>query len=438
MVFYTLKSLGVMESILKKLFRDNYYFIFSLAYRNLWRRKRRTIINIVSVSISVMMLFLFITYYRGTYLSSMFDVVINHSTAHIQIHSIGFSDKEDISLVKEGNIIHNYQVVLSNLEGKREVAGVSERIVNFGFVSNGKERFPVKIVGIDPERNKKVFPVIEKSVVEGQYFGRSGAILGKSLAELFGFKVGDNIFLFSYTSEEAPNVIMLSIVGIYETGYYELDKMTVLIDIESARSLFLLDDGVNEIFLRVKDGEDIKKFGESLKNSNLSDVKVRRWDEVLDYVMNAVITDNIFYLIFFLIILTIAFTTISGNMYVSVFERIREIGTLRAIGWHQKEVFYLFISEAVLIGIIGSIVGIILGLIPSLYLQFNPLPFGVSSEELGSYIPELSSAKITCEIKWIDFIIVFIVGILGAVGGAFRPSKKASKMNIRESLGYSS
>jgi putative ABC transport system permease protein len=413
-------------------------FIFLISFKNLWRHKRRTIINIIGIAISVMMITFFFGYYRGTYQTNLFEAVINLSVGHIQIHSKSFqsptlgSDSIDFSLKNE-DIIKDYQPILSEVSNAsgNKLSAISVKLKNFGFISNGKEKFPVMVVGVLPQLEKNFSPV-PNSIVQGKFIDvpGEGIVIGENLAKLFDFKVGDLAYVYSTTVDGQPNLVILSIIGISKTKYTEFDKLIVFLHFDDAKSLFNTE-GVNEIIVKLKKTSFSKDVSKTLKEK-LKNLKVEDWEEteVIKVFKEGTEGNAVMYAIIFGIILLIALSTIMSTMYVSVYERTREIGTLRAIGWSKGEVFKLFLFESINIGVIGSLIGVFLGGFLSLILYFFPISF----EAYGEVMAELSVMKIASDPRIYDFIISFIIGVFGTyVSGVF-PSLRASKMIITEAL----
>ena len=413
-------------------------FIFSVAFRNLWRHGRRTIINVIGIAISVMMIAFFFGYYRGTYQTNLFEAIINLSVGHIQIHSKSFQsptlggDNFDF-LLKSGDVIKDYRHILSEISNTagNKLSSVSVKLKNFGFISNGKEKFPVMVVGVLP-RFENSFSPVPNSVVQGKFIDvpGEGIVIGENLAKLFDFKVGDLAYVYSTTVDGQPNLLILPIIGIFKTKYIEFDKLTVFLHLDDAKGLFNTE-GVNEIIVKLKKTSFSKDVSKALKDK-LKEFKVEDWEEteVVKIFKQGTEGDAVMYVIIFCIILLIALSTIMSTMYVSVYERTKEIGTLRAIGWSRGEIFKLFLFESLGIGVIGSLIGVFLGGVSSFLLYFFPISF----EAYGEAIAELSIMRITSDPRWYDFVIGFIVGVFATYLSGILPSLRASKMIVTEAL----
>lgn len=403
--------------------------IFVLALKNLKRHLRRSIINIVNIAVVVGIIYFFFGYYRGTYIVMMRESFINYKSSHMQIHRKGFDEKKIQDYVTPKTVFNNYAEMSEEIRKIIGVKGVSPRMTGFGFFGNGKEKMVVTINGIIAENEYKI-NVIKDSIKKGSFLDKNdGVVIGHKTAELFGLQLGDLCYLQAQTVYNTPNVILLPVVGIYNTGFYELDKNTIFINLKNANILFDTNNSVNKIFVFLDKMKLTDKVALQLKEKFEKDgFDIKTWIHYGQALLENEKGDKIFYVIFLSILLFISVTTIMSTMYISVFERTREIGTLRSIGWTKKEIFKSFVFESVSIGLIGSVVGIILGSIPTLYLKYVGVEYS-----LGDLIP-IPIFKLISEPEYYDLIIAFTMGIGATYFGALLPARKASKMVITDSL----
>jgi putative ABC transport system permease protein len=139
--------------------------------------------------------------------------------------------------------------------------------------------------------------------------------------------------------------------------------------------------------------------------------------------------DRIFYAIFLIILLFISVSTIMSTMYVNVFERTREIGTMRAMGWTRGEIFRLFMFESLAIGCVGSLAGFVIGGIPTAYLALVGIDYGRLREAVA--VPLF---KIISRPEAYDFLIAFALGVAATYLGGLLPARKASRMIVTDAL----
>ncbi len=411
--------------------------LFFFALKNLKRHTRRTVINVISVGIPAGLLFFFISFYRGTYTDMIEESLIKYKTGHIQLQTKYFDERKIEDYISEKTVFSNYAGMISSISQDKEVTGAVERLMGAGFVGNGREKLAVMVVGCEPEHEKAI-SVVKQTIIEGKYLDQAGQkgldqsdgiIIGKQVADLFGFKPGDMCYLQAQTINNSPNLLVMPVIGIYNTGFYELDKNTVFLNLKNANSLFDTGDSINKIYVFLKDrkftgperNKIIDKFGNKLD--------VKTWE----YYGASILTHNkregIFYVVFLTILIFISISTIMSTMYMNVFERIREIATLRAIGWHSWEVYRLFIIEALCIGAIGSLAGFIIGGIPTAYFTFVGIDYSQAGE--ASSIPIF---KMICKPAYVDVLVAFVIGVVSTYLGGLAPARKASKMIISDAL----
>lgn len=403
--------------------------IFVLALKNLRRHIRRTVINIINIAVTVGIIYFFLGYYRGTYFVMMRESFINYKSSHIQIHTSYFDEKKVQDYVVPKTVFDNYVSMVSEIKNLSGIKGVSPRLTGIGFFGNGKEKMVVTIHGIVPEYEDKI-NVVKNCITNGTFLDKSdGVIIGYQTAELFGLKVGDLCYIQSQTVYNSPNIILLPVVGIYNTGFYELDKNTVFVSLKDANILFDTNNSVNQIYVFLENIKLTDKiFSQLNQKFSKNGFDIKTWKYYGQALLENEKGDGIFYTIFLAILLFISISTIMSTMYISVFERIREIGTLRSIGWTKKEIFKIFVFESLSIGIIGAMVGFILGGIPTLYLKYVGVKYS-----LGDVV-SIPMFKLVSEPEYYDLIIAFCTGIIATYVGALFPARKASKMVITDAL----
>ncbi|MBN1823378.1 MAG: ABC transporter permease [Endomicrobiales bacterium] len=404
-------------------------YIFSISAKNLKRRMRRSVLNITSIAITSGIFLFFIGFYRGTYIAMMRESFIQLKSAHVQMHSPAFDDKKIQDYVAKESVIKDYPPIVQKILKMKNVTGVSPRLISAGFIGNGREKLPVMVTGCDPELERN-FGFINEALKEGAYLDASGGVLlGRKAADLFGFKVGDLCYVQAQTVHNTPNLLILPVTGIYETKFHELDKNTVFIRIDDANLLCDTGDSVNKIFVMLERMNDTGAAVSALEKEFGDRFDVKPWEYYAQALLEGEKGDGIFYAIFLTILLFISVTTIMGTMYVNVYERIREMATLRAIGWQRQEIFKLVVYESLAIGVIGSLIGLILGGIPTAYMTYIGFDYSKMTEMVSLPILRLISRP-----ALYDPFLAVSVGIVSTFFGGLLPAIKASKMIITDAL----
>ncbi|OGS23162.1 MAG: hypothetical protein A2252_02815 [Elusimicrobia bacterium RIFOXYA2_FULL_39_19] len=407
----------------------NIFSIFIISIKNMKRHLRRTILNIISVSISIGILFFFLGYYRGTYIVSMRESFLKYKTSHAQIQTELFNDKKIQDYVTKNTVFYESDKLISKILKNPKVISATTRLAGNGFAGNGQEKMIVQITGCNPETEKEV-GIIDDFIKEGVFLDKQdGILIGKKTAELFNLKLGDICFIQAQTINNSPNILQLPVTGIYATGFYELDKNTVFVSLKSANALFDTQNAVNKIFMFFKDMEISMKVSAELRPVLDNGLTIKPWQEYAQGLLENEKSDKIFYSIFILILLFIGVSTITGTMYVNVYERVREIGMLRAMGWLQNEIFLLFLFESLCIGLAGSIFGLFIGGIPTFYLAVYGIDYSQAADMIAIPVFKLISKPAIS-----DVLLCIVVGMVSTMLGGLLPAHKASKMIITDSL----
>jgi putative ABC transport system permease protein len=190
-----------------------------------------------------------------------------------------------------------------------------------------------------------------------------------------------------------------------------------------------MEDSVNKIIVFLKNMNVVKKTEKELRTILDENLDIKTWEYYGQALLENEQGDSTFYAIFLGILILISISTIIATMYMNVYERTKEIATLRALGFYKSEVFKLFIYEGLAIGIIGGILGIILGGIPNFYLYFWGIDYSGMSEVIN--IPIF---KIISRPAFGDVFVSIFLGLISSYLGTFFPSRRAVKLIISDAL----
>lgn len=251
--------------------------------------------------------------------------------------------------------INNWQQVVSQLDGLADVTAVSPVLSGPAFARRGVALEAVALVGIDVARYPKIIP-IGKSIVAGKFrVGAGDAVIGKLLADDLGLRVGDKLRLDA--GREAVTVV--SVAGIFELGVRELDSRYVYLDLKQAQSLLGLPGGVTVIDLTVRD--IFAADGIAARIARLTGLKSESWMETNAQLMNALTSQSLSTnMISLFVALSVAFG-IASVLSISVVQRTREIGILRAMGARQPQLLKVFLVQGAVLGFSGSAIGAFAG-----------------------------------------------------------------------------
>jgi lipoprotein-releasing system permease protein len=251
--------------------------------------------------------------------------------------------------------INNWQQVMDLLDQFPDVKAVSPVVSGPAFARRGNAVESVALVGIDPERYQRIIPLSEDIIAGELRVGSGNAVIGKLLADDLGVRVGDKVRLTAGPGTEAQ----LNITGIFELGVRELDERYVYLDLKQTQSLLDLPGGVTVIDVTVHSIFDAQAIAARL--AQLTGLKAESWMESNGELMNALRSQSQSTgMISFFVALSVAFG-IASVLSISVVQRTREIGILRAMGTRQKQMLKVFLVQGAVMGFAGSGVGALSG-----------------------------------------------------------------------------
>jgi ABC-type lipoprotein release transport system permease subunit len=405
--------------------------LFFTAFRNIFRNKRRSVINIIAISIGVILMLIYIGWMRG-YFTSLFATMINFETGHIQILNENYlNDEERMPLDIN---IENYRNLRTELLSDPRIDEVTARIDFTLSLSNGTESKFIMGRAIEPDREADT-TVLKDYINTGNYLDKEpGIMVGKPLAERLSLSPGDYAYVTVFDRYSSRNFDQLKITGIFNFGYPVMDENLIFMDIDTADSLLDLDGEITKLVLRLDKYEDINpvltSLNDTFKESN-SHLKAYTWQRFAQVVVSAVQQDGVSFAIIMIICFILIILGILNSMHMSVHERIREIGTLRAIGMKKKQLFSMFISESICLALVSVVIGLALGGLAAYYLQYVGFEL---SEVIPKDIPIPFGDRFTADFRWYDFFITGAIGVVTAVLGGILPVRAASKVDIARAL----
>jgi len=307
--------------------------------------------------------------------------------------------------------ILNWQNVRDTLDTLPEIKAVSPVVSGPAFARKGEVFKSISILGIDPPRYEKIIP-LSTNIISGRLkVGAGDAVIGKILADDLGLRAGNKLRIESGDGR----VAVVTIAGIFEIGVRDLDARFVYVDLKQAQSLLGLYGGINLIDLTVQNlfAADVT----ANRISRLTGLKAESWIETNAQLVNALASQSLSTsIITFFVALSVAFG-IASVLAISVTQRTREIGILRAMGIRRSQMLQVFLIQGGLLGLIGSAVGASFGY--GLVMAFNVFGPKLFYIELPTYLIGSATA------------IATLVGILAALAPAWRASRLDPVQAIR-------
>ncbi|HEY9766137.1 MAG TPA: FtsX-like permease family protein, partial [Chroococcales cyanobacterium] len=355
----------------------------------------------------------------------LLDNTIRTQTGHVKVQAPGYT--EAARTLPLDLAIDKPSALLEKIEKMPEVDFVTPHIQFGGSLSNGVRSLSMMIQAVDPSR-EALLNHLNKKILAGTYLkGGNQILVGKKLAQELRLKAGDTVSLVATTAQGAMNAADLEITGIFQSGLGLFDETTAVMPFDSAQTLLNMQDQATDLTVYLKSRQDsdlIKR-----KIDSLGTFEVRTWQ-----VMNQDLTDMMKMKskstgIVIGVIMLIAIFSIVNTMLMSVTERIREIGTMLAMGTYQREIVGLFLCEGGVLGVLGGMIGALFGGLLAWY--FATAGFNVSSM---SSIDLAMGDVLYGSFSWGSIAGSFLFGVLIAVVAAVYPAWMASRLKPIEAL----
>ena len=330
-----------------------------LAWRNIWRHRRRTVIIILAMGLSLALMMWYDGMIDG-FNQAIYGNAIRVLGGNIQIHAAGYREKIDSNPLIP---LPNDAAVVKTALQDPQVISAARRIQTGGLISNREGAFPVSIIGIEPEVEAPLSLIAQK-MAAGRFLTSTDAdqvLIGRGLADVMQVNVGDRLTLVGSDVHKQNRQRTLTIAGIYDIGLPSTEKKTVYMSLSEAQTLYGLPNQSTEVDL------NLKKLGtESAVVAALSPAlpgyEVESWEKNYPELGTALGNKNFIMNIFSVIIMLIAGIGILNLLLMAVYERTREIGLLGAMGLKPRQISSIFILEGTLIGAVGVVVGVVFGL----------------------------------------------------------------------------
>jgi putative ABC transport system permease protein len=398
-----------------------------IAWRNIFRQKRRTVLTVLTMFGGFTLSAISIGWADGTY-NRIIDMFTRNRLGHIQIHAKGYLDRPSLY-----TWIDDYQEIGNEIQHLSGVEAWAPRLYSAGLASVGEKSAGVRIIGIDPQRESRATR-FEKKVVQGRSFSSQPsheAILGKGAAQRLDAQPGEQIVIVSQGADGSIANDLYSIVGIVESGDPLLDQSAFYLNLKDAQDLLVLDGRVHEIAVIVKKlslvSRVVREIRLALNNPKLD---VAPWQEFARSFYVAMQADKEGNWIMLFVVVMIVAIGVLNTVLMTVLERTREYGVMRALGTRQVQVFRLVIVEVALMAVIGLVIGFGLSLLVNHQLSIHgiamPHPFRYGGVEFTHYYSEVNARSL-----YIPAITVFFSAILVSIFPALRAARIAPARALR-------
>jgi len=401
--------------------------LLKLAWRNIWRNKRRTFITIGSVFFAVILASTMSSVQKGTY-DNMIDSMVGSFNGYIQIHQKGYFESQSIN---DAYSISND--ITDKIKSNTEVTEVIHRIESFALTSSVDVSKGSLIIGIEPEKEDRIHDLSSK-ISDGEYFKKDDktVIVGQGLADYFKVGVGDTLILFGQGYHGASAAGKYKISGSIKFGSPELSRQVVFLPLKEAQWYLNAPDLATTMCVSIKNSKNSKLIASQLEKAIGEEFEVLDWHTTNPDVQKLIESDkqgaNVFKFILYMVISFGMF----GTILMMLAERIHEFGVLIAVGMKKMKIAITVWIEIIIMSLIGAFTGIIGAFPLSLYLYLNPVRINSGkSEMLEDYgVEPVIKGSIEFDVFFEHALIVFIVACIIAI----YPLYKINKLKVLEAM----
>lgn len=399
-----------------------------IGFRNLIKNFRRSFITMIPIIIGMVACLLAKGFFNW-HLITQREAAIRNGLGHYQLIKRGFlkSGSED----PYGYLIQDPAPVLKALREIPQIQLATARIPFNGILSSEEQSTIVVGEAGDPAVEMKLNSYSGLTDGTGLHSEMPySLIIGDGVAKKLGARLGDTLTLMGYMKDGGINAVDLKLTGIRHSGVLELDRTGATVPLEAVQGLLNVDQGVQRLVVLLNDTKDMNRVLPQIqKIAAKYELECQSWEARAEFYSSLkLMFDTIFFVIIFLI-LFIAVFTISNTVNMNLNDRIREIGTIRALGCRRIQVAFIFLAESWLMGVIGGVAGLLVSF----------LVIGVT--ELIGGIPVLLRGdggemlvRIFFRPDWNVIILCLVLFSMTAVIASLFPSRRAASLSITEAL----
>ena len=357
-----------------------------MAWRNIWRNPRRTILTVCAVTFASVLLVFMLSFQFGSY-ETMINTSVKISTGHLQVQAEKYQEKKSIRFV-----IPEPRVIADIVEHIPEVEAYTFRGQAFALISSEDRTYGVMVTGIEPHKEASVSR-LKKLVREGNFLSADDvnqAVLGKLLAKNLKVTIGDELTLLGQGRDGSIAATVVQVKGIFSSGIDDFDRAVMQIPLVTFQDAFSMHGAVHEVVIIARSLSDISGIKAELETA-LSVLKTGKplktldWQELMPGLRQAIEMDLVSGLIFYgLLIIVVAFS-ILNTFLMAIFERTREFGVMMAIGTTPRRLTKVVLIESISMTLVGIIAGILIGMGVTYYFQINGIDFSGGSELLSQF-----------------------------------------------------
>jgi len=393
--------------------------VLRLAWRNLWRNLRRTLIMLAAIVVGTWAMIFMTALMRGM-VDDMVKDGISVLPGHVQIHHPAFRDDPTIS-----NVIAPPSSELLEVLDRPEVVAWSTRVRVPAVISSEQDTRGVTLVGIDPEQERGVSFVAD-DMAEGRFLESrddTGLVVGRKLVEKMETDLGKRVAIMTQDPENEIADRGFRIVGVFDAKLDQYEEGFVFAGQETIQKLLGVGDAVSEVAILGRDYREVEGLTRMVAEAAGSDVEVLPWNEIDTYLGSMLAVMDGFVIVWIVVIFLALSFGLINTLVMAVFERVREIGLMLALGMTPRSILSQIVAESTFLLVIGLAIGDLLA-----WATIEPLKSGIDVSIVGEGMELFGAASILYPALYLEDVvlanvIVIVLGFFASLSPAWRASR---------------
>jgi ABC-type lipoprotein release transport system permease subunit len=340
-----------------------------IAWRNLWRNKRRTLLTITSVLFALFLALIVRSMQLGSY-SSMVESAVKTSTGYIQVHEKGYWADKSID-----NTFETSPELEKKILANPNVTQITPRLESFALLSSGKQTKGAAVIGTLPVSEDEVSG-LKSRVISGEYFTDQDReiLIAEGLAQYLKVKVGDTVVVLGQGYHGVTAAGAFPVKGIIKFVQPDMNNMMTYIPLSLAQELYATPGRLTSLSIMLADPDMMYKTRDEISLIDPDKLEVMVWKEMMAELVQAIEGDNISGLFSLGVLYMVVGFGILGTILMMTKERRREFGIMVAVGMRRYKLAIIVFFETLIISIIGILAGIVTSFPIILYFYHNPIP----------------------------------------------------------------
>ena len=394
--------------------------IFKIAWRNIYRNKKRTLITVTSIFAALFLIILMRALQFGFY-DNIIKTVVESYAGYVEVHAEGYWDNQSLD-----NSMEVDQKLINDISSVEGVENIVQRLQTFSLISMGEKTKGGLINGVDISDEQKITDWNKKMVSGSFDLGENEIIVGKGIAEYFDIRENDTLILYGQGYRGMMAAGKYPVKGVIDLKNPDLNKLGIFMAIESARNYVSSEEISTHIIIDKEQYYDEEKIVKDLSQILSKDYEIMTWKKTLPEIEQTITADNAGGLIMAFILYIIVVFGMFGTVLMMTEERKYEFGVLISIGMSRIRLFRIILIETIILSMIGVLLAIILTYPISYYFNLNPIDMAVLMGEGADQMLEdlgfspLAPMSISWDIPLSHALVIFIFSLLISIYPAIK------------------